>query len=367
LSTIRDRIRVWLGDPGESLPAFLLRDHRGMFFSKRAAGAEDELWYGVADSSDAMQLRRILTETYADTLYESLGGGGLTITVQENDVDVDTAVTTLDFDTSDFTITSSPAGEANISLAYGTGAGQPAEGNHTHAALYAPILPISWLNWMQGTFKGNVAVVGGTTFTGIGQTALTVAATASNTDTTDGSWVRSTSTAVIGNAVGFTGHTSGRVRYDWAPSSVFVVKTGSTATDIRVWVGWFASDPSGSADPSGVTGMGFRFDTGAGDTNWMYWTNDATTGGTATSSGVAYAASTVYRLGIHVDPVSGDIQFWLNNTSNAGTWTLGGTVASGAGNFPVATTLLTAYARVTALAASARHLNLSRITHYHER
>lgn len=59
--------------------------------------------------------------------------GGTTITVQEGDSDVDTAVSTLDFDASDFNVASSPAGEANISLNYGTGAGQPAEGNHTHA------------------------------------------------------------------------------------------------------------------------------------------------------------------------------------------------------------------------------------------
>ena len=60
------------------------------------------------------------------------GAGGSTIIVQEGDSDVDTAVTTLDFDASDFNVTSSPAGEANIALAYGTAAGTPAEGNHTH-------------------------------------------------------------------------------------------------------------------------------------------------------------------------------------------------------------------------------------------
>lgn len=60
--------------------------------------------------------------------------GGAVITVQEGDSDVDTAVTTLDFDASDFNVTSSPAGEANIALAYGTSTGTPAEGNHTHAA-----------------------------------------------------------------------------------------------------------------------------------------------------------------------------------------------------------------------------------------
>lgn len=60
------------------------------------------------------------------------GAGGSAIIVQSGDSDVDTATETLDFDASDFTITSSPAGEANIALAYGTSAGTPAEGNHTH-------------------------------------------------------------------------------------------------------------------------------------------------------------------------------------------------------------------------------------------
>ena len=69
MSTLRDRIRMWFGEPGESLPSDLLRDHRGMFFNKRASGSEDELYLGMVDSSDAMQTRRILTKTYADTIY----------------------------------------------------------------------------------------------------------------------------------------------------------------------------------------------------------------------------------------------------------------------------------------------------------
>ncbi len=46
-------------------------------------------------------------------------GGGATITVQADDVTVDAAVTTLDFDGDAFEVTSSPAGEANLALAYG--------------------------------------------------------------------------------------------------------------------------------------------------------------------------------------------------------------------------------------------------------
>lgn len=377
---------TYLGNLGSALPA-ALGQHRGNFFLKRASGAEDELYIGVRDASDVMQLRQI-------TLGG--GGGGGSVIVQEGDADVDTAAGTLDFDASDFNVTSAPAGEANIALNYGTGAGQPAEGNHTHTATLdtsyqgavqetatgvqnftswqqtvtgsggTATIGQRWLHWMQATYKAEYALIAGTTFTAVGMTALTVAATASNVDTTDGAWVRSTSAASIGSAVGFTGHASGRVRYDWAPSVVFVVKTDSDNTSIRVWVGCFSGDPSGSADPT-LHGMGFRFDTGAGDTNWMYWVNDNSSGGTATSTGVAYAASTVFRMGIHVDPTSGDIQFYLNNVGSADTWSLVGTVASGSGNMPGATTLLTRYARVTALAASARHLNLSRITHYHER
>lgn len=45
-------------------------------------------------------------------------GGGATITVQKDDVNVDTAVTTVDFDGDWFEVTSSPAGEANIVGSY---------------------------------------------------------------------------------------------------------------------------------------------------------------------------------------------------------------------------------------------------------
>jgi hypothetical protein len=59
-------------------------------------------------------------------------GMGTTVVVQEGDSDVVTALTTLDFDASDFNVSESPAGEGNVALAYGTSAGTPAEGNHTH-------------------------------------------------------------------------------------------------------------------------------------------------------------------------------------------------------------------------------------------
>lgn len=68
-----------------------------------------------------------------DTITIAASTGSVNITVQEGDSTVDAAVTTLDFDASDFNVSGAPAGEANIALAYGTSAGTPAEGNHVHS------------------------------------------------------------------------------------------------------------------------------------------------------------------------------------------------------------------------------------------
>ena len=69
-------------------------------------------------------------KAYVDSAIAGVGAG--TIAVQEGDSTVSAAASTLDFDATDFNITESPAGEANVALNYGTGAGQPAEGNHGH-------------------------------------------------------------------------------------------------------------------------------------------------------------------------------------------------------------------------------------------
>lgn len=62
-----------------------------------------------------------------------------TFTTEEGDVAVSAATATLDFDASDFNLTESPAGEVNVGLNYGTGAGQPAEGTHAHAGVLSTV------------------------------------------------------------------------------------------------------------------------------------------------------------------------------------------------------------------------------------
>jgi hypothetical protein len=62
------------------------------------------------------------------------GGGGGSLVVQEGGVATVGTATALNFDASDFNTTDETAGVAGIALAYGTTAGTPAEGNHTHTS-----------------------------------------------------------------------------------------------------------------------------------------------------------------------------------------------------------------------------------------
>ena len=104
---------------------------RGQFILLENPGvADDKLYLGIKQSGG--------TFTFKEIPYGPLTIG---IVVQEGDTTQDANVTTLDFDASDFNVTSSPSGEANIALAYGTSAGTPAEGNHTHAApdIFVPV------------------------------------------------------------------------------------------------------------------------------------------------------------------------------------------------------------------------------------
>lgn len=66
-------------------------------------------------------------------LYGSPPAGRAALALKEGGSPVIAEATALNFDASDFNVTESPTGQGNISLAYGTAAGTPAEGNHVHA------------------------------------------------------------------------------------------------------------------------------------------------------------------------------------------------------------------------------------------
>ena len=70
--------------------------------------------------------------TITGTTIDAAGGAGGTVEVDEGGSKVNDAGI-INFDATDFNVSDSPSGTANVSLNYGTGANQPAEGNHTHA------------------------------------------------------------------------------------------------------------------------------------------------------------------------------------------------------------------------------------------
>jgi hypothetical protein len=105
---------------------------RGQFLLlENPAVADDRLYYGIQVAAGTYALKEIPFGPLPAT----------TVIVQEGDTTIEALATTFDFDASSFVVTSSPSGEANIELAYGTGAGTPAEGNHTHD----PFIPFTRL------------------------------------------------------------------------------------------------------------------------------------------------------------------------------------------------------------------------------
>jgi hypothetical protein len=90
------------------------------------------------DSASAFALLEPATNLSITGTDLDAAGGGSGVVVEEGNSSLGT-FTNLDFDASDFNITDETGGEALIQLAYGTGAGTPAEGNHAHAGVYQPL------------------------------------------------------------------------------------------------------------------------------------------------------------------------------------------------------------------------------------
>jgi hypothetical protein len=150
-----------LSDVGESLPP-ATQYNQGKFLLLRGDGADDILYVCIKETAG----------TYAWIDLAATGvGGGTTITVQEGDVTSLATVDTVDFDASDFNVSTTLANEANISLAYGTSAGTPAEGNHTHANdhVAATVLDSASINMGISGQQITAAAIFGTSATTIAQ------------------------------------------------------------------------------------------------------------------------------------------------------------------------------------------------------
>jgi hypothetical protein len=123
-------MRTFFSQLGASLPG-ANPDKYGQLNIKRAASTYDEAYLVVRNESGTLVFDRVILKAYGDTLY--------LLEVKEGGSSVDTGVTVLDFDASDFTVSESPEGEINLGLAYGTSAGTPAEGDHLHDSTYVNV------------------------------------------------------------------------------------------------------------------------------------------------------------------------------------------------------------------------------------
>jgi hypothetical protein len=107
---------------------------------QQAASTEDVPKIAVRDSSFAMKWRQLLTKELADTTYSATAHShASTLVIQEGGVTTDATVGTINFDSSDFNLTESPEDTVAVALAYGIGAGTPAEGNHLHDSTYVNV------------------------------------------------------------------------------------------------------------------------------------------------------------------------------------------------------------------------------------
>lgn len=280
------------------------------------------------------------------------------IVVQEGDSTVAASATTMDFDASDFNVTESPSGEANIALAYGSAAGTPAEGNHTHGASSLTVQGTDHL--IERTAEA-VAMPGSGTMQvsgGMG-TALT-SGSATDVPDADGKWCSMTTSTTISNGVGYAGNSGNfnEFRADWLPDAIFVIKTETTAlTGVRIMVGFSNDNLIYAADTPSSIYATFRYSTAADGTAFWRCISDTGTGTPQkTDTTVAVSLNTMYKLRIALTP--GVATFYINGTL----------VATHSTKAPAGSSQLAVHCRVQNLvggAGSARNIKLSRISVTH--
>jgi len=184
------------------------------------------------------------------------------------------------------------------------------------------------------------------------QSGPTITASAhANADDSTGFFLQHNTSSSSGNDASVVAGANSGARFDWSTDISFGIRTPQTITSIRQWYGMFGSSPAASDDPA-IEGFGFRFSTNAGDTNWQAWSNDGTSTGTVTDTGVAYAQNTGHELRCVVDNSAAFIDFFID-----GNW-----VARHTTNLPAASTVLDYGLYVRTLTASARAIRWGRIT-----
>ena len=147
------------------------------------------------------------------------------------------------------------------------------------------------------------------------------------------------------------------------PHFTFVVKSGTSSSNVRYMVCVVGATTSGSGTMSGIAGGCFRFDTGESDaTSWRVITNDGTGSGTAVAldggANAPYAAQ----------PFTADTRYVLGIEVRDGTWTFlvnGNTAWSTATDVPAPMANLGFEATVTTLTAAATSIRIAKVACSH--
>jgi hypothetical protein len=147
------------------------------------------------------------------------------------------------------------------------------------------------------------------TYVGIGLTPTNFG-TLANANQSDTSYVASTTAASAGSIAGEV--TTQVAEPGMLPSYHIVMKTPSTITNLRFWIGLSNGTPANADDP-GVNSILFRYSTVAGDTGWVPSTRNSTTQTLGTTI-VTVAADTVYRMTIRF-ATSTKVAFSINGSS----------------------------------------------------
>lgn len=179
------------------------------------------------------------------------------------------------------------------------------------------------------------------------------ATTYSNADSAGGAFLQLATSTTANNVASIVGGggTNSAVWLDWRPDISLGIRVPNTITDIRLWYGVFASSPAASDDPA-IAGFGFRFSTNASDTKFQAWSNDGTSGGTITDTGITVQANYAHDLRCIVNDAATAIDYYIDNA-----W-----VAQHTSNLPGASTPLTYGIYCTTLTTAARALRWGRIT-----
>lgn len=185
---------------------------------------------------------------------------------------------------------------------------------------------------------------------GITTSAFGASAAVANDNTT--SYTGYTSTGLTGSFAGLESTSFQEIRPDYSPIFAAVIKTDSTITNVRYWIGFISATLTNADDQAGAYAA-FRFSTVAGDTGWRAIVDNGTTQTVSSNIGTV-AASTQYKFEIQIDYANTKTYFRVNG----GAWTTISVIPPSGTNLGVCVELV-----VTS--NSARVLNFSRFDGNH--